>query len=228
MAKIRLLIAGASLAAAMGVLSSPAWATVTIGFEDPAVSGGAKTTEASGATTASFSGTYGAFDVNNISGTVPGILGDLLNSNALDLSTTSAGGTLDVFVTYSGITSPAGLVDFTSDLTSNNLVGPWTVTEKTFIDPANGIFTTTIPLASQLFTDIGTNVQTDAASTGAGPYSLTEEYIISAPGIGGANDTIDVSAAAPEPAAWAMMLLAVFGFGAVLRRTRDQRAVLAV
>jgi hypothetical protein len=229
MTRLRLLFAGATLAGAMVGLSAPASATVTVGFQEAGVNGGAITTVSTGATTAGVIGsTYGTFDINNVSGS-QGVLPDLLNSNAIDqVSSGGTAGTLNVFVTYSGITSPVGTPDFISSLTSNALPSGWTVTEKTFLDPGNGVYATTDPLASFAFSAIGTNVTGDTVATGGGPYSLTEEFTINATGAGSANDTIDISAAAPEPATWMMMLFGLFGVGAVLRGTRNQRALAGI
>jgi hypothetical protein len=226
MTKIGFLFASATLAGAIAALSAPASAqTVTIGLQEAGINSGNITNEGGAAGTDSFNGSYASFNINNISGTV-GVLPDLLNSDAIDQASSSTAGTLDVYVTYSGLNGPLGpSVSFLSTLTSNAVPAGWTVSEKTFVDPANGLFTTTEPLASSVFTSIGTDAQSDTAATGSGPYSVTEEYIIAASGTTGtANDTIDVSAAAPEPAAWAMMLFGIFGVGAVLRGTRNQRA----
>ncbi len=121
MARMRLLIAGASLAGAMAAVSAPAWATVSIAFQDPVVNGGLKTPVGiSGPLFAAFAGGYGVFNANITSGVDPAVLGELLDSNSLDASNIS-GGTLNVFVTTSDITSPVGVNDFTSALTSNKL-----------------------------------------------------------------------------------------------------------
>jgi hypothetical protein len=230
MTKFGFLFAGATLAGAIGVLSAPASAqTVTIGLQEAGTNSGNITNEGSAVGTNSFNGSYGTFNINNVSGTV-GVLPDLLNSNAINQVSSSVAGTLDVWVTYSGLTSPLGSnTSFLSTLTSNAVPAGWTVTEKTFIDPSNGLFATTDPLANSVFTAIGTDAQSATASTGAGPYSVTEEYIIAASGTTGtANDTIDISASAPEPATWMMMLFGLFGVGAVLRGTRNQRALAGV
>jgi hypothetical protein len=228
MTRLGLLFAGATLAGSIAALATPASAgLVSIGLQTSTVNSGLITDETSGATFAGISGTpYGVFNINSVSGQV-GILPDLLNSSALD-TTSTGGGSLNVFVTYQGITSPVGLTDLISSLTSNTLTGGLTVTEKTFVDSSNGLFTTTTPLASNAFSAIGTNVSSDTVPTGSGPYSITEEYSIIAPGAGTANDTIDISAAAPEPAAWMLMLFGVFGVGAVLRGSRNQRALAEV
>jgi hypothetical protein len=202
--------------------------TVTIGLQEAGVNGGAITNEGSSPTSDGVTGlSYGSFVVNNIDGTAPAG-GALFDTAALDVSGGTAG-VLNVYVTASGITSPTGLESFLSTLTSNALSTGWTVTEKTFLDAGNGIFATTTPLSSNTFSNIGTDIVSQIANTGAGPYSVTEEYTItSVAGPGAANDTIDLSVAAvPEPATWAMMLLGVFGIGAALRSARNRQTAFA-
>jgi len=217
-------LAAGALAVAALAGASPAGATIYIGVQTSSFNGGAVTQVASGASTAAVSGaSYGVFTVNNISGTV-GVYPDLFNSNALDQISSEGAGVLHVFITETGITNPAGVTSLVSSLTSNTLTNGWTVTESTFYDAANGIFTTVSPLANQLFTAIGTSVQSDAATLGPNAYSVTEEFTINAPGAGTANSTIDV-AAVPEPGTWLLMILGVFGVGATMRKQRDERSL---
>jgi hypothetical protein len=224
MAGMRRLIAGASLAGAMAIVSTPAWATVYIGAQEAGTNGGALTTVASGATNASFDGSYGTFDFNSLTAIV-GVLPVLLNGQAINAVQSSQAGTLNVYITYTGITSPLGALDFKSGLTTNLLPTGWTVMEQTFVDPSNSIFGTTTPLASKLFTDIGTSVQDNFVTVSGGPYSVTELFTVNATGAGATLSTIRMGAAVPEPASWAMMLLGFFGVGAFLRRARSQRPV---
>ena len=68
----------------------------------------------------------------------------LLVSNNLSIS--SAGGhSLDLWVTASGLTGPLGNPQgFFSNLTQNDLAGPFTTTLESLLDPANGLFTGTV------------------------------------------------------------------------------------
>ncbi len=228
MAGMRLLIAGASLAGVMAVVSTPAGAAVSIGLQEAGVNGGALTTVATGATGAAAIGlSYGVFDLNNVAAGV-GVTPVLLNSLANDQISASGSGILNVYITYTGLTGPLGTLDFRSGLTTNEVPTGWSVLEKTFVDPSNTAYGTATPLASQMFTAIGTSVQDNFVTISAGPYSVTELFTINAIGKGEVLNTIQLAAGVPEPATWTMMLLGVFGMGALLRRARSQRSVSAV
>jgi len=214
------LVSALSVAALAAVLASGANAgTVSIGLS----TGGPITNVASATNNVVFSGAFGAFIINNISASGDGGLPfpDLLNSTALDTRLTGTGAsTLDVFVTVQGLTLPLGsLTGFVSSFTQNSLTAGWSVTQSTFLDAGNGVFTLTTPLNTHTFSAIGTNVGSNTVATGPGPYSLTEEFIISASGTGSASSTTDISAV-PEPATWAMMLLGFVGLGFAFRQSR--------
>ena len=88
-------LAAAAIVAAAGL----AWAplaqanTISVGMQQAGVNGGAITTVASGASSASFTGSYGTFSTNIVSGAQdPSVtFPDLLFSNALDTSSSAAG-----------------------------------------------------------------------------------------------------------------------------------------
>src|SRR2546429_7317880 len=161
---VALLVTFASVAAA---------SVVTIGFS----AGGSPVVLATGTNSAS---------VNNATNSIsafaaPALPTDLLDSTSLNV--TLAGPlTFSVFVTAQGLTSPTGLNTFQSNFTSNTLPAGWSVTEATFIDAGNGLFTTGSPLSTATFNAIGTSVKTALGNAGAGPYSLTEIYTINATG----------------------------------------------
>jgi hypothetical protein len=209
-------------AAAIGALSlalaGQASATVYIGLQQAGVNGGAITQEASGATNAVFGGSYGTFSTNISSG-VAGVPPDLLGSTTSDQVSSGVGGVLNIWVTATGLTSPIGTPSLLSSFTSNTLPAGWTVTETSYLDPANGLFGGN-QLATFNFTSIGTDLFTNAAATGAGPYSVTERFTVNATGNGTALSTINLSAV-PEPATWGMMLFGVGSLGALLRRRRS-------
>jgi len=211
----KLLSALSAVALAAGLATAANAATITIGLQQTGVNGGAITNEGSGPISLS----YGSFNLNNVSGiTNPNIvLPQLLNSNAIDASTAGTG-TLNVFVTASGLTAPIGSIPFQSAFTVNTLTPGWTVLEQTFISSANALFGGSL-LDATSFGAIGTNVLTALGVTGAGPYSITAEYTITALGSGSSNATINVSAV-PEPATWAMMLLGFVGLGFAFRQSR--------
>jgi hypothetical protein len=143
----------------------------------------------------------------------------LLNSNTLDVSSGTSG-TLDVFVTATGNTSPTGLVNFLSSFTQNLLTQGWSVTEKSFHDSGNTAYATTTALGSFTFTASDeTSLQTLAALTGSGPYSLTEEYIINANGQGNTNSTIDLTTV-PLPGALPLFASGILGFWAWTRKRK--------
>jgi hypothetical protein len=207
--------AGAMLASGM---SAQASTLVSIGLGAvPATVG------TSGATTGFYFGSSGTFTSVDVTGQL-GVVPDILLGNTIDVS--GGGGTLDVWVTATGLTSPTGLQDFVSSLTQNNLTSGWTVTENTFYDPTDTAYGTTDPLASHMFSAIGTDVLTSGAIGLVSPYSVTEEFVITAPGAGSTNSTIDIStnSPVPEPATWAMMIIGLGCIAAGLRLRKDTRA----
>jgi hypothetical protein len=65
----------------------------------------------------------------------------------------------------------------------------------TFLDPANGIFTTAIPLSSHVFTASNSTFdQVVPADPGNGFYSVTERFTIAASSVVGvANTTAEIA-----------------------------------
>ena len=162
-------------------------------------------------------------------GTPPLASGSLL-TDTISINSTAAG-TLFIWVTETGLTSPLGNVKYTSGLTSNLLQGAITsVTLSTFVSPTDGV---SPPIGTLLdtatFTGLGTQTLSSLDNPGTGPYSLQELFVVHATGVGTANLTIDLtSATVPETSTWAMMLLGFAGLAyAGYRRTRAPRATLA-
>ena len=192
---------------------------VSIGVQEADFNGGMLTTVATGTNSAGVVGqSYGVFTLNNLSGTTDPLF--LNSGNSLNSSVTGAG-TLTVFITASGLTSPLGGLTFISSFTEQALTAGFTVQQLTFLDNNNGIYTTTTPLSSQTFSSIGAVVQNANATSGPGLFSLTEELILTANGAGGASSTILITAV-PETSTWAMMILGFFGVGFMAYRRKPK------
>jgi hypothetical protein len=196
---------------------------ISIGLQETGVNGGNITTETSSSAAATLGATnYGTFSLNQATAQDTAGIGlpVLLNSNSLNTSTSTAG-VLHVFVTAQGLTSPIGLSSLISSFAVNDLEGSISsVTEQTFYDAGNGLYTTTTPLSSATFAAIGTASPAGVAETLAAPFSVTEEYTITAigGGTGNANVTIDLKDAVPEPATLTILASGLLGFGWLGRR----------
>jgi PEP-CTERM motif len=152
-----------------------------------------------------------------------------LSTDTIDVNS-SAAGTLIIWVTETGLTSPLGEVKFTSGLTSNLLVGDIpSVTLSTFVSPTDGVSPPNgTPLATDTFSGTGTKTVSTVDNPGAGPYSLQQVFVIHATGAGDANLTMDLtSSVIPEPSTWAMMLLGFAGLGFVGYRNARQGTAAA-
>jgi hypothetical protein len=232
MKALKTLLATAAFGAAMAVAAS-ASATVFIGVSTD--DGATITLVATGATNAGVLGaTYGAFTINNLSGT-QGILPDLLNSNSLNTSSSLAG-MLDIYVTDTDFAASTGANGFISGFTSLPMPEGWSLTESTYVNAGNttpysgGIGSSSVagfqgtPMAAQTFTGLGSvSIGSLSPAVGPGPYSITEQYHVVATGAGSANGTIDVFAI-PEPTTWALMIVGFGGVGAMVRSRRRQAA----
>jgi hypothetical protein len=221
MKALKTLLPAAALAAGLAVAAT-ANATILIGV---AVNGGAIQTVALDPTNTSagvLNFSLDSFTINNISAIGPVLPVDLLSSQSLNTSSTTAG-ILDVFITETNL--PANLVHggLVSSLTSNILPAGWSLSELTFLDFANTtVYGAGLLLAAHQFDSIGASV-IGATVQPVAPFALTEQYHIVSTGSGTANSTIDI-ASVPEPAAWALMILGFAGVGTSLRRRRSAAA----
>ena len=210
-----LLLAGAACLAMVTMANA---ATITIGLQEAGVNGGAITPVAVGVGSAQISNfAYGTFTSNTVDGTGRPILPlpDILDSSSLNVSSTTAG-TLRVYVTSQNNNDVSNV--WLSAFTSNRLPTGWTVTEQTFLDPANGLFSTAIALGTAVFNAMGTSAAAALAASGAN-YSVTHLYTIVATGSGTANSTINLST--PIPGALPLFATGLLGLWA-LRRKRKQ------
>jgi PEP-CTERM motif len=156
----------------------------------------------------------------------PPLTSGSLSTDTIDVNS-SAAGTLIIWVTETGLTSPLGEVKFTSGLTSNLLEGAISsVVLSTFVSPTDGVSPPNgTPLDTATFTGLGTETLSTVDNPGVGPYSLQEVFMIHATGAGDTNLSIDLtSSVIPEPSTWAMMLLGFGGLGIAGYRRRGALA----
>jgi PEP-CTERM motif-containing protein len=203
---------------------------ICIGLQEATVNSGHITLEAASPGFAFFDGNYGTFKQSSpaigvgVNGFVAGP-GPALDTNSVNVSSSTAG-TLTIYVTERGLTSPSGINYFISSFTTNLLSQGWTVEESTYVDTADGLYNvsktgldpTATLLGSHTFPAIGTSTSINASPSLSSPYSETAVFTIKATGKGQDNSTIDI--AVPEPESLALAGMAMFGFGLALARRR--------
>jgi hypothetical protein len=219
-------LAAAALVSAVALSSAaPAQAdpSLFIGLQAASVNGGAIFMGPGPAGTF-FSSNNSAF-VTAALATIPPLVGD-----TIDVSATP--GTLAVWMTATGnLASNVPIPQrFESSFTENLLPDGWTVQVDTFLDPADGIFTTAIPLSSHLFraSDPAFH-QTVQADPGNGFYSVTARFTITANDVVGISNTTAeiafVAVSVPAPIAGAGLPGLILAGGGLLGwwRRRNQK-----
>jgi hypothetical protein len=226
--KRRLQVVALAVTAVLSVAVSGADATLFIGLQQD---NGPIVTVASAPTPAIplvFAGAFGNFEGVSVSGFgEPGtVLPILLQTGTVEVNNAGPAnaGTLTVYVTSTGNTAPVGSVQFTSGFATVNLAPTWTETLQSFIDPGNNIFALTTPLGSASFTTVDSHTALNTADAGAGPYSVTVVYRITAPSLASSSSTAGIAgnAVVPEPSSVALLGagLSLIGFATSFRRKR--------
>ena len=206
----------------MTAAATASQAAVYIALQQAGVNGGAITLQSSGATFAAFAGSYGTFGLDLSTGSFADPV--LLDSTSANTSTATPG-TLDVYVTRDDIAGPLTPFGYRSSFTQNIMPVGWSVRQRTYVDAGNGLYGGTL-LGDVTFGANGTAIQFDAPVPGAGPYSVTTRYTITATGFGSTLSTATLTAV-PEPGTWALMIMGFGGAGAMLRSRRRKAALAA-
>jgi hypothetical protein len=225
------------LAATTLSISAANASTIIFGLQEAGFNGGNIQVEGSPSSTGSNSITavsFGTWTVNTVTAEDVTVLGlpSILNTNAQDVST-SAAGTLKVYVTDVGLTVPLDSVDFKTDFAVNDLAHIAGATLTSYFSQSNLPFATTTQIDTQFFTAIGSATGTGETVPGVtAPYSITEVYTLThlAGHDGNDNVTIDLNGVGtiPEASTWAMMFAGLAGLGfAGYRKARKGAAFAA-
>jgi hypothetical protein len=224
---------GAAALTVMAAAAAPAQADpqLFLGLQEAGVNGGAITMEPPPSPPLAY-GTFShidAFGLANPANITPFPTEPLLQGGTIEVS--SEPRTLVVWMTTAGnLIGPTGgppVQAFESSFTQSTLPSGWTVQVDTFLDPADGIFTTAIPLSSHLFTASNqTFDEVVPVDFGNVFYSVTARFTISANDVAGITYTTADIAIAPVPGPFAGaglpgMILASGGLLGWWRRRRQ-------
>lgn len=147
-------------------------------------------------------------------GPEPNLEGFTVNASDISAGVTS----LQVYITEAGLSSPTGVNTFVSGLTSNFILGGIaSVTESTYVDTGNGLFSLASLLSSATFTGIGHQSLSATTPSLVSPYSETEFFDIAATGVGTVQDTITISNV-PEPGTLTLFGSGLIGLAGLVRR----------
>jgi hypothetical protein len=202
------------------IVALPATAdTISLGLQEAGVNANAITTETTSVSgSLVFAGGYGTFTLNLATAVGSSLIPEP-NFQSTSLNTSSvSGGTLTVWITQSGLTTPVPGDALRSGFTANAFQGgAVSVVESTFVDGTNAVFGIGTPLASQTFTNIGSVSSVNSVGALGSPYSETEKYVITISGAGATNNTINLEAV-PEPGTMALFGSGLFGLASLIRR----------
>jgi hypothetical protein len=191
---------------------------ISIGLQED---GGAISTVATDSATpgnAFFSGAFGTYVVNNVSGIgSPILLQPQLLTNSTNVTSVSGNHVLNVFITEQGLSSPTGIAQFLSNFASTLLTGAVTsVVETTFLSTSNALYGGS-QLSTATFTAAGPPVLGKNNSPSLAPsYSETAEYTITTSGAGQVSNAIAISM--PEPMSLVLLGSGFAGLLALRRR----------